>query len=125
MNEVTSTDNIACLGSAPSRCPHCDTMMEQGWLYNTSFGGHGIYWYDEPKQHRLVWRTGDALFRPKGMGRWVEARRCPKCKLVIFRSEEPHPRAHVRYGFKYLGIFLAIWFGIVILVLIVISITTS
>ena len=95
-------------------CPRCGKELESGWIYNSSFYNFGsLYWYKE----RRLSRKFSWLFIPKFFGRWIEARRCKHCSLMLFESEDPSAK---KAGRKILiavligiSIVFALWFFLV------------
>jgi hypothetical protein len=66
-------------------CPLCGSKMEKGFIGVWQ----GIYWSKE--KHRAIWKLpfgDDMIYRVSSKNPMIEAYRCKKCKLVVFRYGE-------------------------------------
>ena len=80
MKAVEKTDE-----KAVEVCPLCGSKMEKGFIGVW----RGIFWSD--KKRTVVWKLPfgeDMIFRASLKNPMIEAYRCKKCKLVIFRYGE-------------------------------------
>jgi hypothetical protein len=69
-------------------CPLCGSKMEKGVIGV----GRGIVWSKE--KHTTIWKRlfgNDIIVRAGWAAANLEAYRCRKCKLVIFRYGEANP----------------------------------
>lgn len=111
-NIAIATKNNQDLLEGIERCPRCGKGLERGWIYNSGFYTHGmLFWYKEKRWFGKFER----LLYPRFLGRWIAARRCRNCSLVLFRSENPTAKEVRRYMLKFILIFLLI----VILILVI------
>ena len=67
------------------QCPACGGKLRSGYLGEKGY----VRWYDRRPGFRTLFNLGRPLLRFNFWGSWLgvtEAKRCPSCSLVIFRS---------------------------------------
>jgi hypothetical protein len=77
--------------SEAKKCPECDAEMEKGYVNSQ----RQLFWDTEMHEGIFQIAGGERLI-PIGLGiKNLEAYRCVKCRLILFRygkkTESPHP----------------------------------
>ncbi len=93
-------------------CPECDSKLATGWI-----GERGrISWYNKPRKIITLFDRGEGLLKNTFWNAGFadqEARRCPNCGLVLFKSEPKEKRSFLLNAFKIVlisGVILLIIF---------------